>query len=68
MKCICCGKEFEAGIDRFGIPNGVGLKFGGEIYEVCIDCITYRDKTVVRIIQECEERYGRDGKAEKSTR
>ena len=55
MKCICCGKEFKAGNDRFGIPNGFGLEFGGKIYEVCSDCITYRNETVVRIIQECEK-------------
>lgn len=45
--CHDCGKEFEAGNNAEGIPNGVGFVLDdGTVINVCSDCIMKAGKEV----------------------
>lgn len=55
LKCCYCGKRFEVG-NTNGMPNGVGLKMAsGKIYDVCQECISYKNKEVCEFIQKAEK-------------
>lgn len=51
MKCMVCGKIFEAGNDpKTGIPNGIGLVFdeaGQKVFNVCSSCVSHRNEEAI---------------------
>lgn len=56
-KCEVCGKEFESGANKYGIPNGVGFELeDGTIFNVCSECISKAGVTdIERRITEKQE-------------
>lgn len=55
LRCDLCGKVFRPGnTDGFPIVLGFQME-SGNLYNICADCIAYRQDAAIALIQKSEE-------------